>query len=669
MDLNSPVSVIKGIGEKTAKTLNKIGVYTVRDILLRFPYSFLEYPKVTDIAASEDDVLAAIKGKVCAVPYKKGGKNDQVITRITDGTGNLSVLFFHMPYVKNNLHVGDTYVFYGKISRKNSNRALIQPKIFSEEEYNSVRKAPVPVYHLTQGLSNNAFTKYVKEALSFACLLDDYLPDSVITENKLSTKEDAIKTMHFPSDFNELIKARERIVFEEFFLFLLKIELNKESVLHNGIVFTHKNDVLKIADTLPFTLTNGQSNALNDILTDLECDIPMQRLLQGDVGSGKTIVAFLSMLDCAFSGHQSILMAPTEVLATQHYEKLCDFINAQKLDFNVYLLTGSITPKEKVRIKEAIQNDATALVIGTHALLEEDVVLPKLGLVITDEQHRFGVKQRETMFLKGVNPHVLVMSATPIPRTLSIILYGDLKVSLITELPSNRIPIKNCVVNKSFRNKSYEFIENEVKAGHQAYIICPLVSESDGLDLCDTESYFKMMTDYYGDRVKVGILNGKMRNKDKTRIMENFKNKKIDVLISTTVVEVGVDVPNATVMMIENAERFGLSQLHQLRGRIGRGESQSYCIFMQGNNGEINKRLKILNESNDGFYIANMDLKLRGPGDIFGIRQSGELDFVVADIYNDAEILKTASNEVSKIKDAATISKYRELLQQQSLNL
>ena len=669
MDLNSPVVTLKGIGDKTAKTLNKIGVYTVRDILLHFPYNFTEYPEISLISDADEEQAVAICGKICSAPYKKGGKLEQVIVRIADESANINVLFFHMPYIKNTLHVGDSYVFYGKISKKNGNRSMVQPRIFPIDEYDNIRKAPVPIYHLTQGISNNAFTKYVKEALNYACLLDDYLPDTVIAYNKLTDKETAVKSMHFPSDFDELIKARNRIVFEEFFLFLLKIEINKENVLHNGIILTHENKVKEISDNLDFTLTKGQKCALNDILSDLNSDIPMQRLLQGDVGSGKTIVAFLSMIDAALSGYQSILMAPTEVLAMQHYEKLCAFIKAQNLDFNVYLLTGSVSAKEKLKIKEAIEKDTTALIIGTHALLEEDVVLPKLALVITDEQHRFGVRQRETMFLKGNNPHVLVMSATPIPRTLSIILYGDLKVSLIEELPSNRIPIKNCVVNRSFRKKSYEFIEEEVRKGHQAYIICPLVSESEGLNLCDTESYYNAMVDYYRDRVKVGILNGKMRPKDKTRIMENFKNKKIDLLISTTVVEVGVDVPNATVMMIENAERFGLAQLHQLRGRIGRGDSQSYCIFMQGNTGEINKRLKILNESNDGFYIANMDLKLRGPGDVFGVRQSGDLDFVVADIYNDADVLKAASNEVSKIKDAAAISKYRELLQQQTLNL
>lgn len=669
MDLNSQVSVLKGIGDKTAKTLNKIGVYTVRDILLRFPYNFLEYPEISTIKDSPEDTNVSICGTVSAAPYKKGGKLDQVIVRINDDSGNINVLFFHMPYIKNTLHAGDSYVFYGKITKKNGNRSMVQPRIFKIDEYDSIRKAPVPVYHLTAGISNNAFTKYVKEALGFACLIDDYLPDSVIKANNLTDKETAIKHMHFPTDYDDLIKARNRIVFEEFFLFLLKIELNKDNILHNGIVLSHKNDILKLAGNLEFSLTRGQDNALNDILSDMESDIPMQRLLQGDVGSGKTIVAFLAMLNAAMSDKQSILMAPTEVLAMQHYEKLCAFIQSKDLKYNVYLLTGSVSVKEKERIKEAIKSDNSALIIGTHALLEDNVILPTLGLVVTDEQHRFGVKQRETMFLKGNNPHVLVMSATPIPRTLSIIMYGDLKVSMIEELPSNRIPIKNCVVNRSYRKKAYEFIEEEVKKGHQAYIICPLVSESDGLDLCDTENYFKNMVDYYGDRAKVGILNGRMRNQDKTRIMENFKNKKIDILVSTTVVEVGVDVPNATVMMIENAERFGLSQLHQLRGRIGRGSDQSYCIFMQGNSGEINKRLKILNESNDGFYIANMDLKLRGPGDVFGIRQSGELDFMVADIYNDADILKAASNEVSKIKDAATISKYRELLQQQSLNL
>ena len=650
MNLDSSIKELKGVGDKTAKLFEKVGVYTIRDILLHFPYYYVSYPDVIDICDREVDEMKAYRAVVHSAPYRKGGPMQMVTTTIRDNTGSLNVCFFHMPYIKNTLKRGETYIFYGKVTKKNNHEMLSMPKVFTEEEYEVIRGGLEPKYHLTEGLNNNVIKKVVAQCIHLSLDIGDPLSRELLDSHGLLSKGECIRILHNPKDYNEILEARKRLAFEEFFFFLLRLSAFKEESVKTKAVFSGAERIYELANNLPFELTVDQKKALDDIILDVSCDRPMQRLLQGDVGSGKTIIAFLSMCYAAMNGYNSSLMAPTEVLATQHYDKLVEFIDKHHLPFKAYLLTGSVTAANKRKIKEAISNDPTAMVIGTHALIVEDVNFSNLGLVITDEQHRFGVRQRELLSDKGVIPHVLVMSATPIPRTLAIILYGDLSVSLIKSMPSNRLPIKNCVVGKSYRKTALEFIKKEVLAGRQAYVVCPLVEESEGMDAMDVLTEVEELRAYYGDEVSVNFLHGKMKPKEKNDIMERFSRNEINVLVSTTVIEVGVDVPNATVMMVDNAERFGLAQLHQLRGRVGRGGHQSYCIFFDGKgNKEGNPRLKILNDSNDGFYIAEKDLELRGPGDLFGVRQSGEFDFQVADIYHDADLLKEASNEVNRI--------------------
>ncbi len=434
---------------------------------------------------------------------------------------------------------------------------------------------------------------------------------------------------------------------------MLAVQLLKEKTEEASNTFPMKPvwTTEEIIEGLPYELTNAQKNVWHEIERDLSGHKLMSRLVQGDVGSGKTVIAFLSMVLSAENGFQSALMVPTEVLANQHFEGFLNLMEEQKItSCRPVLLTGSTTAKQKREIYQKIADGEVNIIIGTHALIQEKVEYKNLGLVITDEQHRFGVRQREALTTRGNPPHVLVMSATPIPRTLAIILYGDLDISIIDELPAKRLPIKNCVVGTAYRPKAYSFIEKQVHAGRQAYVICPMVEESEGLDAENVTDYAVKLREAFPDDIRIEILHGKMKPKEKNKIMESFASGEIQILVSTTVVEVGVNVPNATVMMVENAERFGLAQLHQLRGRVGRGEHQSYCIFIQGNNEEdTSKRLKILNESNDGFFIAGEDLKLRGPGDLFGIRQSGLMEFKIGDIYNDAGILKDASETAGEI--------------------
>ena len=465
---------------------------------------------------------------------------------------------------------------------------------------------------------------------------------------------EALNNIHFPRDMEHLVAARRRMVFDEFFDFLYYLRENKEQSdqLINEYQMTETADTVQFLEQLPYELTRAQKKVWAEIRSDLNSHYCMNRLVQGDVGSGKTIIAVLALLMCVSNGYQGAMMVPTEVLATQHYEDICEYIEKYNIAFSPVLLVGSMTAKEKRIAYEKIASGEANVVIGTHAVIQEKVVFKNLAWVVTDEQHRFGVRQRETLANKGQNPHVLVMSATPIPRTLAIILYGDLQISVIDELPANRLPIKNCVVNTSFRPKAYQFIEKEVRSGRQAYVICPMVEEGEMEELENVIDYAEKLRSALPGDIRVGILHGKMRPADKNRIMEEFASHELDVLVSTTVIEVGINVPNSTVMMVENAERFGLAQLHQLRGRVGRGEHQSYCIFISTqDNKETMERLDILNKSNDGFFIASEDMKLRGPGDLFGIRQSGDFAFRMADIYTDAGILKQASEAVNKVMD------------------
>ena len=527
-----------------------------------------------------------------------------------------------------------------------------QAAIYSGEAYAAMEQAFLPVYGLTGGISNNLVTKTVRSVLGREELFKEYLPREIRSRYKLCEYNYAIKEIHFPENMDTLIAARNRLVFDEFFLFILNMQYHKEKRIKEANEFEFREDSFtdELIARLPYELTGAQKRSISEVKRDMRSPYVMQRLIQGDVGSGKTIIAFLAMADAAHNDYQSAIMAPTEVLARQHYEtfqKLCEEFG---LKIPVVLLTGSMTARQKRMAYEALQLYPNAMVVGTHALIQERAIYDNLALVITDEQHRFGVRQREIFAEKGRHPHILVMSATPIPRTLAIILYGDLDISVVDEVPAKRLPVKNCVVNTGYRNKAYAFIENEVKNGHQAYVICPLVEEVEGMEMENATDYVKKLRQIFPEEIQLGLLHGQMKPAQKNKVMEAFMKNEVQVLVATTVVEVGVNVPNATVMMIENAERFGLAQLHQLRGRVGRGDEQSYCIMVNCSSAKTaERRLKILNDSNDGFRIASEDLKLRGPGDFFGIRQSGELQFALGDIYQDAAVLRDASEAVGEL--------------------
>lgn len=662
----TPLMQLKGIGEKTAKLFHKLRIETVEDLLCYYPRDYETFQKSKNISEVSGGHTESVKGIVCGIPNVKKVRNLTILNvLIKDSTGAIQLTFFNMPYLKNILHNNATFVFRGTVLLKGTTKIMEQPRIYKVEEYEALLKNIQPRYTLIKGLSNQMILKAVKQALENHPLQEEKYPDRYLAEYKLISSKEALREIHFPKNMDSLVEARRRIVFDEFFDFLFYMRENKEQSeqLHNEYQMIETADTVRFLEQLPFSLTRAQKKVWAEIRSDLNAAYCMNRLIQGDVGSGKTIIAVLALLMCVSNGYQGAMMAPTEVLAAQHYEDVCEFVKKYHIGLKPTLLVGSMTAKEKRQAYEKINSGEVNLVIGTHAVIQEKVVFKNLALVVTDEQHRFGVRQREILANKGKNPHVLVMSATPIPRTLAIILYGDLQISIIDELPANRLPIKNCVVNTSFRRKAYEFIEAEVRKGRQAYVICPMVEEGEMKALENVTDYADKLRSELSADIQVATLHGKMRPSDKNRVMEEFANQNIDVLVSTTVIEVGINVPNATVMMVENAERFGLAQLHQLRGRVGRGEHQSYCIFVSTkDNRETMERLNILNHSNDGFYIASEDMKLRGPGDLFGIRQSGEFSFKMADIYSDATILKQASEAVNRAMDGGiTAEEYKHL--------
>lgn len=649
-----PVNRIKGVGEKTAALFGKINVYTVDDLIRHYPRDYETYDAPVSIRETSPGSVQAVYGQITAIPNVKKVRNLSILNAILkDDNGNsIQLTFFNMPFLKKVLKPGGFYLFRGLVQQRGTHKIMEQPRMFTWDEYRQKSGRLLPRYALTKGLTNQTVQKSVAQALEYYPPEKEYLPQVILQKYPMLSHREAVYALHFPESREELLTARNRMVFEEFFSFLLVLRKNKElaAKTENHFPMYETADTVRFLEQLPFPLTKAQKKVWGELREDMGSPYAMNRLIQGDVGSGKTILAVLALLMCAANGYQGAMMAPTEVLAVQHFETISGYIEKYGIAFRPVLLTGSMTTKEKREAYAKIASGEANLIIGTHALIQEKVEYSSLALVVTDEQHRFGVRQRETLAAKGSEPHVLVMSATPIPRTLAIILYGDLKVSVVDELPANRLPIKNCVVGTSYRPKAYEFIAREVAAGRQAYVICPMVEEGESDDLENVVDYTEKLRAALPPSVQVAYLHGKMRPADKNRIMEEFADKKIDVLVSTTVIEVGINVPNATVMMVENAERFGLAQLHQLRGRVGRGEFQSYCIFIStSDTKETMERLQILNHSNDGFHIASEDLKLRGPGDIFGIRQSGEFAFVLGDIYTDANILKEASDAVEQL--------------------
>lgn len=672
MRTDTPIDKIKGVGEKHKNNFSNLGVYTVGDILLHFPRDYVQFPPPLKITELIPGKKSAVEVRITTSARMKKTKTMTItVLDICHMGVRLEAIWFRAPYISKSLPTGKTVILFGNITLKNDTYHMEHPDIFSVEDYIKMTNGLYPVYALTKGISNKLVIKTINEALNSDIKLHDRLPDDICEKYGFMEYYDSVAKMHFPSSIDELIKARRRIVYNEFFEFIMALKIAKKNEVRGKNIFNILpcESIDKYINSLPYKLTGAQLRTIAEITADLHSPYLASRLIQGDVGSGKTIVAFLAMLLMSDSGYQSVLMAPTEVLAVQHYEGLLELLRAANVDKDVVLLTGSLKASEKRRAYQIISENKEAIIIGTHALIQEKVEYNNLGLVITDEQHRFGVKQREAFVSMGQTPHSIVMSATPIPRTLAIILYGELDISIINELPANRLPIKNCVVGEEFRSKTNGFIIKEVGNGHQVYIICPLVEASEEIDAFNVVDYTDNLRKNLPDNIRIEYLHGKLKANEKNEIMNAFKEHKIDVLVSTTVIEVGVNVPNATVMVIENADRFGLAALHQLRGRVGRGSAQSYCIMMNSSDTDKAKdRLEIMNKSNDGFYIAEADLKMRGPGDFFGIRQSGDMSFTVADIYQDSELLKNAAMDVDIILAKDGEEKWR-LMDLQSLQL
>ncbi|HFL2477847.1 ATP-dependent DNA helicase RecG [Clostridioides difficile] len=652
MDLYKDVQYVKGIGPKKADKLNKLGIFTLKDLLYYFPRQFEDRNNLKKIAQLEDGEKVTIKAVISSI-NTFSPKEGMTLTKIDvkDETGSAKLVFFNKSYIKNTFRPGDSILVFGKVKKKFNNLELTSCELeyLTNSPKNTCRF--MPVYQLTYGVTNKEIMSIIRTVLEDKeLIIQEYMPQRIIEKYRLCSIDFAVRNIHSPSSKESLKIALYRIVFEELLilqlgLFVFKSGRNKE----DGIKFKTSKDLKKIISALPFKLTKAQNRALDEIIQDMNLEKIMNRLVQGDVGSGKTVVALLALANCVLNGYQGALMAPTEILAGQHYISLTESL--KDFGINVGLLIGSLTKKQKDTVLEQIKNNEIDILIGTHALIEDKVEFNNIGLVITDEQHRFGVMQRSKLSLKGANPDILVMTATPIPRTLALILYGDLDISIIDELPPGRQPIETIAIEKSKRDRAYNnLVRREVESGRQVYIVCPLVEESEAIEAKSAvELVEELRAEYFHD-LRLGLLHGKMKSSEKDEVMRLFKNKEIDILVSTTVIEVGVNVPNATLMIIENAERFGLAQLHQLRGRVGRGSHKSYCVLIYDSKTDVcRQRMAIMEETNDGFKISEKDLEIRGPGEFFGTRQHGLPELKVANLFKHIKILKLAQQEARYI--------------------
>lgn len=653
--LEKDITYLKGVGEKRAKLYEKLGIKTVYDLLYHFPRSYIDYSSPVPISQAildENNIIhGTITKKFPPSMIRKGMTIYKAI--ITDYESDITITIYNSEFLFDKLVEGESYSLYGKVTGNFIRKEISSPTILPD----NIEEKIQPIYSLTEGLSLNLVQNAVRNALKvFDDNIYEPMPKSILSEYELCSLQYALKNIHFPQDMKAYEIAKKRLVFDEFFLLQLgmaKLRGNNREL--SGAVMKDK-DISEYYKALPFELTNAQKNAINACLNDMCGKYPMNRLIQGDVGSGKTAVAAACCYMAHKNSYQSALMAPTDILATQHYNTLINFL--EPLGVKVCLLKGSLTPKKKALLKEEIKNGEYSVIIGTHALVQQTTEFKKLGLVITDEQHRFGVEQRSMLAHKGENPHTLVMSATPIPRTLALMIYGDLDISILDELPKGRQPVETYAVTGKLRERALNFIKNLVEEGRQGYIVCPMIEDCES-DLQAVTTYLEKLKTTCLKDLNIGLLHGKLSPTQKDKVMQEFKDEKLDILVSTTVVEVGVDVPNAVVMLIENADRFGLSQLHQLRGRVGRGEYKSYCILVTDNvNEESRERLKILSRVSDGFKISEEDLKLRGPGDFFGSRQHGLPQLKIADMTQDITILKSAQEAAYKVfKEDRTLLK------------